>query len=37
MDWWIKEVNMGDYDDIELGYDDDNDYDWEYDCCEEFD
>lgn len=35
MDWWIKEVNMGDYDDIELGYDDDDD--WEYDCCEEFD
>lgn len=32
----IKEVNMGDYDDIELGYDDDDD-DWEYDCCEEFD
>lgn len=27
---------MGDYDDIELGYDDDDD-DWEYDCCEEFD
>lgn len=27
---------MGDYDDIELGYDDDDD-DWEYDICEEFD
>ena len=33
IDWWG--LIMIDYDDIEFGYEEDEE--WEYDCCEEFD